>query len=455
MILVLATVALTSVASLGHALDIAVRRNATKLTIYSQIKTDIGAMRSAQRGVVMYSYAGATDLIAQNDAKFRATVDDMRHQLESVRGLLETDEEKQVTERVANAVEQYVDGYGPLKASADAGKAADALAAARSLGQAGDAIDNGASQMVRRQTEVLSAAMAQAHGTEERAGTLAWIMLLIAATICGVAVALVVHATRELREVADDVASGADQISAASASVAASSSSLAEAATGQAASLEETSAAAAEVRALVARNAEVSRIMAADVQEAERIVAGVSAAVGEMGGAMSSIADSGNQISKIIRVIDEIAFQTNILALNAAVEAARAGEAGMGFSVVADEVRNLAHRASRAAQDTAPLIERSMAHAHEGTQKLENVTASMEANVRVAAKIHEHVGELEARSTEQSQAIEQIAKAVLDMNAVTQQTAAHSEEGAASSEQLSAQAAALKKEMLQLRAIVG
>src|SRR5262249_43417277 len=126
--------------------------------------------------------------------------------------------------------------------------------------------------------------------------------------------------------------------------------------------------------------------------------------------AMAEINTQSDKISKIIKVIDEIAFQTNILALNAAVEAARAGEAGTGFAVVADEVRNLAQRCAQAARDTAALIEESIAKSNDGKVRMDEVTASIKLVTDEAAKVKMLVDEVNLGSGEQTRGIEQIGK---------------------------------------------
>jgi methyl-accepting chemotaxis protein len=175
----------------------------------------------------------------------------------------------------------------------------------------------------------------------------------------------------------------------------------------------------------------------------------------EMVESMQQITGSSDKISKIIKVIDEIAFQTNILALNAAVEAARAGEAGMGFAVVADEVRNLAQRSAQAAKDTAGLIEESIARSNEGSRRLDHVTQVIRTITESAAKVRTLVDEVNLGSQEQARGIAAISKSISQMDSVTQANAATAEQSASASEELSAQAEALENIARDLRTLVG
>jgi methyl-accepting chemotaxis protein len=170
---------------------------------------------------------------------------------------------------------------------------------------------------------------------------------------------------------------------------------------------------------------------------------------------MSSIKDSSVKVSKIIKTIDEIAFQTNILALNAAVEAARAGEAGMGFAVVAGEVRNLAQRSAQASKDTAALIEESVTNAEQGSVKVEQVAATITQFTEAVGKVKIINDQVSHASRQQSQGIDQVSQAISQMEKVTQTTAASAEESAAASEELNAQAETTLSAVMELEAMVG
>jgi methyl-accepting chemotaxis protein/methyl-accepting chemotaxis protein-1 (serine sensor receptor) len=154
-------------------------------------------------------------------------------------------------------------------------------------------------------------------------------------------------------------------------------------------------------------------------------------------------------------VIDEIAFQTNILALNAAVEAARAGEAGLGFAVVADEVRNLAQRCAQAAKDTAGLIEESIATSHHGNSQLDQVAGAVRSITENSSRVKALVDEVSLGSQEQARGMEHISRAVIQMEQVTQNSAAAAKDGASSGSELSSHAATLQDLVHEMRKMVG
>ena len=188
---------------------------------------------------------------------------------------------------------------------------------------------------------------------------------------------------RVLRQIVRELSEGAAQVASAAGQVSASSHSLAQGSSEQAASLQETSASSNEIHSMAQKNGENSRVVADLMTQSQLKFAQTNRSLDQSLMAMDEINTQSDKIAKIIKVIDEIAFQTNILALNAAVEAARAGEAGMGFAVVADEVRNLAQRCAQAAKDTAALIEESVVKSNNGRVKVDEVAAAIRAITKI------------------------------------------------------------------------
>jgi len=174
-----------------------------------------------------------------------------------------------------------------------------------------------------------------------------------------------------------------------------------------------------------------------------------------MNQAMDAIKVSSDDIAKIIKTIDEIAFQTNILALNAAVEAARAGEAGMGFAVVAEEVRSLAQRSAQAAKETAAKIEGAILKTAQGVGISQKVATALNEIVAKARQVDELASEVASASRQQTQGITQINTAVGQMDKVTQSNAASAEESAAAAQELNSQAILMKEAVTALTRLVG
>lgn len=313
-------------------------------------------------------------------------------------------------------------------------------------------------------------------------------ILLLSLSLIGIIVGILFAAfitrsiVRPLLAAINHLSGAADETSSAATQVASASQSLAEGASEQAASLEETSSSMEEMTSMIARNAEVAKLTNKNAKEASAKAAqgvqamgqlrgqvdAVSASAKEMEAAMNAIKQSSDSISKIIKTIDEIAFQTNILALNAAVEAARAGEAGAGFAVVADEVRSLARRAADAARETAGMIEDSMQRSEKGVQvnqvvgknlgevlqRAYDVEEVLSAIAGGVSEVNTAMDELESASSEQQDGIQQINTAVSQVNEVTQQNAANAEEAASASEQMNAQAVTLLEIVDTLNAMV-
>lgn len=283
---------------------------------------------------------------------------------------------------------------------------------------------------------------AGASGQRHALATLALALLALSAAIGGF------WATNQgMSQLADsltDMRRMAEEVTQAAGSVSGTSQALASGATRQAASTEETAASATEVKSMAERNSQSARAAAKIVNDSEEKFEQANLSLSRMEETMAGIAASAAKIARIIKVIDDIAFQTNILSLNAAVEAARAGDAGLGFAVVADEVRTLAQRCATAAQETAALINESIARSSEGKLAATEVAGTIRVITEETNSIRSLVEEVSAGSSDQARAIDQISSAIMQIETVTQDSAANAQEAAAASEELTAQSAELR-----------
>jgi len=249
---------------------------------------------------------------------------------------------------------------------------------------------------------------------------------------------------RPLTQVIQGLTQTSDEVTAFSAQVASVSQELAETSSEQASSVEETSASLEEVSSMIRQN--VNSAVQADqlMKETNSVVSDASVSMKKLITSMADISQAGEETSKIIKIIDEIAFQTNLLALNAAIEAARAGESGAGFAVVAEEVRNLAMRSVDAAKDTASLIESTNRKVRDGADVVNHAAAAFSKVAESTSDVGALLGKITVASDEQAQGIEQVSKAGANLDAVIQNNVAQAQEAASISEQMNAQAEQMK-----------
>ena len=304
-------------------------------------------------------------------------------------------------------------------------------------------IDHAAAELISADHARLDRSAADAASTAARNRWLTLGLIALAAmVIAGIVIALR-RTSRSLGRISVSLGQRARQVAAMAGEVSAGSQAAAHGASEQAGSLHQVSTASSEINGMAHRNAEKAGTSAELSADFGRALGDATRRMGELLTAMRGIQGASEKVAHIARLIDDIAFQTNILSLNAAVEAARAGESGLGFAVVAGEVRNLAQRSAQAARETGTLIDEAIAAARNGVSRLDDVSTAFRSLNEGAARVTALAGEVRAGSLQQVEQVEQIARRIGEIQRLTDSASSGALQGAHAGDSLSEEASRL------------
>ena len=456
LVLLISGAALAIISSLSGDLERAANVIARQQSLAGQVASSAAEMANSERAAVLSSVIGEREQTEKHLGAFQTRSTVLSRSLDESLALSTSQEGRTLIEALRRDAATAVQGHEELR-SAIGGQRMDAaleIFRQRIDSQLGE-IGRKASSLVESTNRDLAQASAASAAKSARTRTITILLMLVALGAGGVVFWVVRNASESLRRFSGRIAENAGQVSGAASQVSSASKSLADGTSEQAASLQDTASSTREIESITRSNADHALRMASLMDESERSTTEVNQTLERTVGKMKEIDTSSNKIARIIKVIDEIAFQTNILALNAAVEAARAGEAGLGFAVVADEVRNLAQRCAQAAKDTAGLIEESIGTSHEGNRSLDQTSDAVRGLTQTSSQVKQLVDQVAAGSQEQAKGMEQIAHAVMQMEQVTQQNAAAAEQSAAAGEELNGYAAGLRSLVEEMKQMIG
>ena len=454
---------LSEASSLNNNITDLVQIQAKKLVVLGKTARLSESCRKNEKMIVLSKTTEEINSYVTTLEKERAEMDRM---LIEAKGYMKRADNKAIVETLENDLKGYDSFIEDLKKLSykSLGTGEEAVAAQKESEtlsstkgkEYGARVANGISKILENNDKGLQEIDAQ---TNEDYANLRALNLTIA--LGGIALAILVafFMVRQMMSLINNsitnLGEGAEQVASAATQISDSSQQLAEGAQEQAASVEEVTSSLAETRATVEQNAQNAReadILSKDANDSARL--GYEH-IQELTTSMAEINESSRKIANIIKTIDEIAFQTNLLALNAAVEAARAGEHGLGFAVVAEEVRNLAQRSAEAAKSTADIIEQSIEQVRKGNSITSETNRAFEDILDKVKKVGDITGEIALASKEQATGVQQISEAMGQVDQITQTMASNSEESAAASEEMSAQAVQMKVAISQVADIFG
>ena len=425
------------------------------ITLSRIIENNYLAMKSVRTGLLAADDGDEASRTAARKA-FDAATAEGTVMCTDYEALISDDEDRRIFADAQAARQAFLAGASRVLELSAAGKAAEARAAMR--GEV-DATAQACNDLFKADIEYnvdLASREVRLAGDKVRGSFVIIGTSIGLASLLGILLGTgVIRSTSHvLRTISDTLEDGATQAATASGQLATISQTVAAGCSEQGSSVAETSTALEQMSAMIrstAGNASQAKDLALQARGAAE--AGARTMI-EMNTAMQAIENSSAEVAKIVKDIDEIAFQTNILALNAAVEAARAGEAGAGFAVVADEVRSLAQRSAAAARETAAKIEAAIASSRHGAESCGRVGSSLDEIASKIAAADTLVAEIATAAREQSQGIGQIGEAMTELDKVTQENAARAEEGASAAAELTSQSQLMREHVEWLRSLV-
>jgi methyl-accepting chemotaxis protein/methyl-accepting chemotaxis protein-1 (serine sensor receptor) len=456
LVVLISAVASLVIRDLTGDLNRAANLTARAQYLAGRVSRDTAQMGGLESGGMLAAVLGNKEQSDRNAEGFRQRSESLQSALAELIRIAEASEDSTLLARLQSETQQVNQAHQELRqATINQQMDTALLIFGQKVQPLLDQVGSEGASLVEQQNRELSAASAAAADKSSRT-RLIMIMLALTGFAAGAAVYWLVHqGSVALKRFSERMAASAEQVAGAASQVSGASHSLAEGASAQASSLEETSASTEEIVSITRANAERARQVAELMQQSAQNAAEVDETLDRTIEKMKEIDASSTKIAHIIKVIDGIAFQTNILALNAAVEAARAGEAGLGFAVVADEVRNLAQRSAQAAKDTAGLIEESIQTSRDGNARLDKMAHAVRALTENSSRVKTLVDEVNRGNHEQAHGMEQIAHAVLAMERVTQKNASSAQESASAGTELDRHAASLHDLVEEMREMMG
>ena len=474
LVLALSYSSLHSVAALGGMFDTAANVAARKMDLAAQLRAGFQEMldhaKKTQLAHAIHnleqpgtagkaggscSACHAVSAPETDRREFEASAAQLEQRVAEVRPLIADAKGRAALNLVQGGVRNWVTLYRDYMQKADARfDEAHAIITDQMLPVLAE-IDQATTLLGDQQKAFFAESNDEARKTAGRQRLTAFALIGLGAVLMAGVVFVLRGACHRLMGMARELGEQASQVAGAAKLVSTSSQALAEGATEQAASLEQVSSSTREINSTAQQNAGNATKSSEVSSEVSRSLGDANRRLEELMTAMQEIEASSGKVAKILKVIDGIAFQTNILALNAAVEAARAGEAGLGFAVVADEVRSLAQRSAQAARETAEFIDASISASQNGMARLSGVTAAFRSLGSGADTVTHLAGEVRSGSLDQARRVEDIAQSIQQMQDVTGKESGSAQESARTGEELTRQAEGLREIVQRLAGIVG